>query len=69
MSETWWLARVRTEAGAVETLRALLYSTSPFDPRVLGGATLVLALVGLLASVLPALRAAKVDPIGVLREE
>lgn len=53
----------------VETLRALLYGTSPFDPRILASVALFLGVVGLVASLLPALGAARVDPIGVLREE
>lgn len=53
----------------VGTLRALLYETSPFDPRVLGSVVLLLAAVGLLAAWMPAMRAARLDPVKALREE
>jgi putative ABC transport system permease protein len=59
-------------AGALATtrvLRSLLYGTSPGDPIALGVAILVLAGVTLLASWLPARRAAGTDPAVVLRSE
>ncbi|HYT19786.1 MAG TPA: ABC transporter permease [Candidatus Polarisedimenticolia bacterium] len=51
------------------TVRTLLYGIKPIDPL-----TLIIAIVGLLtialaASLLPAIRAASVDPIQALREE
>jgi len=51
------------------TVRTLLYGINPIDPL-----TLIIAIVGLLtialaASLLPAIRAASVDPIQALREE
>ncbi len=55
--------------GLVETLRLLLYQTSPFDPQVLAVVVAVLVAVGLVASSLPALRAGRVDPITVLRQD
>ncbi|MEM8934650.1 MAG: ABC transporter permease [Acidobacteriota bacterium] len=55
--------------GLVESMRAILYSTSPFDPAILGSAAFVLVVIGLLASSVPALLAARVDPIKVLRQE
>ena len=56
-------------AALVESLRLLLYETSPFDPQVLAIVMAVLIGVGLLASSLPALRAGRIDPISVLRQE
>lgn len=55
--------------GLVGTLRALLYQTSPFDPRVLVAVALLLLAVSTLASWTPARRAARLDPAAVLREE
>jgi ABC-type antimicrobial peptide transport system permease subunit len=48
--------------------RSLLYNVSPFDPFSFGAVSLFLLTVALLASYLPARRAAKLDPISALRE-
>lgn len=50
-------------------LQNLLYDVTPTDPVTLGTATIVLAVVGLTAAYMPARRAARVDPIVVLRAE
>jgi len=47
----------------------LLYGVSPNDPVVFGSIAGVIAAVALLASWLPAMRAAGIDPIVALREE
>jgi predicted lysophospholipase L1 biosynthesis ABC-type transport system permease subunit len=57
-------------AGAValtRSLRALLFDVCPGAPLTLGAAALALVLVAALASLLPALRAAKVEPVEALR--
>jgi putative ABC transport system permease protein len=49
-------------------INSMLYGVSENDPVTLGFAVLVLLLAGLLACLLPALRAARIDPITALRE-
>jgi predicted permease len=48
-------------------LRVAIYQISPLDPVALGGATGILAIASLAASVIPARRAANVLPMTVLR--
>ena len=50
-------------------LQNQLFQVGPSDPRSLVPALLLLALASLLAYPIPALRAATVNPIVVLREE
>ena len=48
---------------------AIVYEATPRDPLVLGGAVLVMALLGLAAAAIPARRALSLDPARLLREE
>jgi predicted permease len=50
-------------------LAAMLFEVSPTDPLSLGGAALLLLCVGVVAADLPARRAARVDPVDVLRSD
>lgn len=50
-------------------LAPLLFETSPADPIVLGGAIVVMTLVAVVAALVPALRARRIDPIEALRLE
>lgn len=59
-------------AGALATSRVLstlLFQVSPSDPVSLGGACVVLLLVGGLAAYVPARRATRIDPVQALRAE
>jgi ABC-type antimicrobial peptide transport system permease subunit len=47
---------------ASRALRGLLYGVEPGDPRVLGVVAALLALVALVATLIPARRATRVDP-------
>ena len=50
-------------------LKSLLYEVSPLDPLALGVACVSMILIGLVAGLLPASRAARVDPVTTLRNE
>ncbi|HEX4684699.1 MAG TPA: ABC transporter permease [Gemmatimonadaceae bacterium] len=50
-------------------VQSFLYGLEPRDPRTLAGAALLLTVVGVAASVIPALRAARMDPVAALRED
>jgi len=55
--------------GLTRLMTALLYGVSPVDPLTFGGVALLLALIALLASWVPAHRAASVNPTEALRAE
>jgi len=50
-------------------MQSVLYDVRPTDPETYVAVVLVLAVAALLASVLPALRAVRVDPVSALRSE
>jgi predicted permease len=54
---------------ATRVLAFIVYQATPRDPLVLAGAVLAMALLGLLATWIPAQRALSVDPLLLLREE
>jgi len=55
--------------GLAQVVRSLLYGISPYDAQVLLATAVILTLVALAASCIPALRATEVDPLVALRYE
>ena len=56
-------------AATGRSLAGLLYGVSPFDPATFATVAAVVALAALAATVVPARRAARLDPMTVLRAE
>jgi ABC-type antimicrobial peptide transport system permease subunit len=54
---------------SARTMTSLLYGISALDPVTMGSASIVLFAIVLGACVMPARRAAKIDPIQALRAE
>ena len=50
-------------------LSKLIYGVTPADPWTLAAVAIVLSLVALAACTVPALRAARIDPLRALRED
>jgi putative ABC transport system permease protein len=53
--------------GVTRFLRTMLFGVSPFDPASFVGVSALLAAIAILASYIPARRAARVDPVEALR--
>jgi len=51
------------------SLAGMLYGVTALDPVTYAGVTCLILLVAALASLIPALRAARIEPVKVLREE
>jgi ABC-type antimicrobial peptide transport system permease subunit len=51
------------------TMRSMLFEISPNDPLTIVGIALLLLLIAMLASYIPARRATRVDPMIALRYE
>jgi len=56
-------------AGLTRLMKSVLFGISPVDPHTYTAVSLVLVLATVLASYLPARRAAAVDPVETLRAE
>jgi ABC-type antimicrobial peptide transport system permease subunit len=63
------LAGIGVALMSARTLRSLLFEITPSDPATLVGGCLLLGVIGLMASAVPVLRATRVDPQTVLRNE
>jgi predicted permease len=63
------LAGLLLAPAAAWLARGFLYNVSPFDPLTFIGVSLVMMVVALVASYLPALRAVRVNPVVALRGE
>jgi ABC-type lipoprotein release transport system permease subunit len=50
-------------------LQGLLYEISPWDPVTYAGAAALLGIAGVIATLVPALRAAAIAPAAALQEE
>jgi len=75
LGEATWLIGVGAGLGVIGAvtaamlMRRLLFGVVWWDPPTLAATTFVLAVSALVASYIPARRAASVDPIEVLRSE
>jgi predicted permease len=63
------IAGVALGVMGTRVLSYIVYQATPKDPLVLGGVTLTMLLLGMLASWIPARRALAVDPLILLRDE
>jgi putative ABC transport system permease protein len=64
-----WMVGLIVAAWTMRSLRTLLFGVAPTDLRVFATATMVLFLGGLAGCIVPALRAARIDPVGALRHQ
>jgi len=60
---------IAASAVATQLLRSMLYGTRPLDPTAFVGAATMLVAVAVLACLIPAWRASRIDPIQALRTE
>jgi len=63
------IAGIAIALGGAQVLRSLLFATDPRDPATFIGVPIVLGLVAIAACAGPAFRAARVDPMTILRAE
>jgi putative ABC transport system permease protein len=63
------VAGIAVSAAAARLLSGLLFGLPPGDPATIAAVTALLFATGVVASYLPARRAARIDPMKALREE
>jgi predicted permease len=54
---------------AARAIQGLLFGVAPYDPATFGAVALVMAVIGIAASWIPALRASRVDPVITMRAQ
>ncbi len=75
LKEAVWLTAIGIVAGLAgaaacsRLIRGLLFDVSPWDPATMALIALGLAIASLVASLVPARRAASVNPVDALRAE
>jgi predicted permease len=73
--ENAWIAAMGCGAGLLvallgsRVLSSFLYGTSPHDPWILAGGVAAMGMIACAASLLPALRAARIEPMAAIRCE
>ena len=55
--------------GLAQGVRMLLFGVSPADPLILALIVIVIIGTGLIASLIPAMRATRVNPVAALKQE
>jgi len=63
------LAGIGGAIGLARFIQSMLFATDPIDPLTLAGVSVLFAAVALMACIVPAWRAARVDPMAALRQE
>ena len=63
------VVRIVMAVGLARLMLILLFETEPWDPAVYAGGVELILVVGVLASLLPAVRAARMDPVRALQSQ
>ena len=63
------VVRIVMAVGLARLMVILLFETEPWDPAVYAGVVELILVVGVLASLLPAVRAARMDPVRALQSQ
>jgi ABC-type antimicrobial peptide transport system permease subunit len=63
------LAGLTLALGIAQLMKVVLFDVQPRDPAIFGGVVTVLTIAGLLATLIPARRATRIDPLLALRAD